>query len=89
MTVRSPLAPLFKGGNGFKVPLKKGDLGGSTRSKLITSNLGYIVDTPHEKATGLPALPPLFSNARLECQESNLSVWLLPSAVILMAPLNY
>ncbi|HBE19372.1 MAG TPA: hypothetical protein DEG17_16950 [Cyanobacteria bacterium UBA11149] len=43
MTVRSPLAPLKKGGNGFKVPLLKGDLGGSTRSKLITSNLGYTV----------------------------------------------
>jgi catechol 2,3-dioxygenase-like lactoylglutathione lyase family enzyme len=28
-TERSPLAPLFKGGTGIKVPLFKGDLGGS------------------------------------------------------------
>jgi hypothetical protein len=27
--LQSPLAPLFKGGNSIKVPLKKGDLGGS------------------------------------------------------------
>jgi hypothetical protein len=27
---RSPLAPLKKGGTGIKVPLCKGDLGGST-----------------------------------------------------------
>jgi hypothetical protein len=30
-TQRSPLAPLKKGGNSLKVPLKKGDLGGSVR----------------------------------------------------------
>jgi hypothetical protein len=30
-TQRSPLAPLKKGGNSLKVPLFKGDLGGSVR----------------------------------------------------------
>lgn len=41
--VRSPLAPLKKGGNLLKVPLFKGDLGGSTSLKNNTKMFSDIL----------------------------------------------
>jgi hypothetical protein len=50
LTLRSPLAPLQKGGTGLKVPLLKGDLGGSHLSQPTVEPHKH---TPHEISEGL------------------------------------
>ncbi|MEG4507170.1 SpvB/TcaC N-terminal domain-containing protein [Microcoleus sp. F6_B4] len=49
-SLRSPLAPLKKGGTGVKVPLKKGDLGGSPIHAVFFTSDRETIDYHYERS---------------------------------------
>jgi hypothetical protein len=58
---RSPLAPLQKGGINLKVPLLKGDLGGSPLLLLAKRPLKHLLKRVHPSFARLPSSPSPFS----------------------------